>query len=183
LRAGSGLLITPSGRDYETLGPEDMVFMDMDGQVNEQDGVPSSEWHFHLEIYKARPEFAAIVHTHSRYATALACTGRSIPAFHYMVAIAGGKEIACAPYATFGTLELAQNAVGALAGRKACLLSNHGLIACGRMLSEALSLADEVETLAAQYSIALTLGDIQLLSDEEMAHVLEKFRTYGRESP
>lgn len=183
LRAGSGVLITPSGRDYESLSPRDMVFLTMDGKVNEEGGVPSSEWHFHLAIYTNRPDVGAVVHTHSRHATALACTGRNIPAFHYMVAVAGGNDIACAPYATFGTEELAQNALTALKDRKACLLSNHGAIATGRTIDEALSLAHEVETLAAQYVTALGLGDVHLLSDAEMARVVEKFKTYGRKSP
>jgi L-fuculose-phosphate aldolase len=140
---------------------------------------PSSEWRFHRDIMAARADVGAIVHAHSRYATALACTGRDIPAFHYMVAVAGGVDIRCAPYHTFGSQELSDAALEALRDRKACLLAHHGVIALGSTLAAALKLAGEVESLAAQYCTALALGDVGRLGEEEMRRVVEKFRTYG----
>src|SRR5207244_5651581 len=129
---------------------------------------PSSEWRFHRDIFHSRHDVSAIVHTHSPRATALACTGRGIPAFHYMVAVAGGADIRCAPYHTFGSQELSDVAVAALDGRRACLLANHGVIALGADLSAALTLAGEVENLAAQYCAALVVGDVTILDDEEL---------------
>ena len=142
---------------------------------------PSSEWRFHRDIYLARSDAGAIVHTHSKHATALACTGQGIPAFHYMVAVAGGIDIRCAPYHTFGTQQLSDAAVTAIDGRKACLLANHGVIALGADLRAALALAGEVENLAAQYCAALALGNVRVLEEEQMRRVLEKFRTYGQQ--
>jgi len=133
----------------------------------------------HAAIYEARPEAGAIVHCHSRHATALACCGLGIPAFHYMVAVAGGDSIRCAPYALFGSAELAAHAVAALAGRRACLLANHGQIALGATLEQALGLAVEVEELAAQFTLARSLGEPRLLDEAEMRAVLERFRSYG----
>ena len=141
---------------------------------------PSSEWRFHLDIHRARPDLAAIVHTHSPSATALACHGRGIPPFHYMVAAAGGADIRCAPYATFGTQELSDHALAAMAGRKACLLAHHGVIACEASLAQALALAIEVEHLARMYLAALALGEPPRLGAEEMARVLAKFEHYGQ---
>jgi L-fuculose-phosphate aldolase len=141
---------------------------------------PSSEWRFHRDILKARADVGAIVHTHSQYATALACTGRGIPAFHYMVAKTGGTEIRCAPYRTFGSQELSDVALWALGRRNACLLGNHGVIAVGADVGAALTLAGEVENLAAQYCAALALGDVKILGEAEMLRVVEKFRTYGK---
>ena len=154
--------------------------MDVDGRWFGRSR-PSSEWRFHRDIFKARADVGAIVHTHSRSATALACTGRAIPAFHYMVAVAGGTDIRCAPYHTFGTQELSDAALAALEGRTACLLANHGVIAVGANLAAALRLAGEVENLAAQYSAALALGQVRILDDLEMQRVIEKFRTYGKQ--
>lgn len=179
VRTKKGMLITPSGVAYETLKRKSIVAVSADGQARGR-LKPSSEWRFHLAIYAAYPEARAIVHTHSDYATALACTGRGIPAFHYMVAVAGDKDIPCAPYATFGTEELAANVVAALAGRRACLLANHGQIALGETAAAALRLAREVETLARQYVLALGMGGVDVLDDVEMDRVLEKFRTYGK---
>jgi L-fuculose-phosphate aldolase len=142
---------------------------------------PSSEWRFHRDIFTSRADVRAIVHTHSRSATALACSGRGIPAFHYMVAVAGGADIRCAPYHTFGTQALSDAAVAALDGRLACLLANHGMIAVGADLPGALALAGEVENLAAQYCAALAVGEVRILDEGEMLRVLEKFRTYGRQ--
>jgi len=181
--ASGGLLITPSGVPYEAMVPADIIEMAFDGtwRCAGPDRRPSSEWRFHLDIMRARPEFGAVIHTHARHATALACLRREIPAFHYMVAVAGGSTIRCAPYATFGTAALSRHVLRALAGRRACLLANHGLIACGRDLAAALALAVEVETLAAQYCTALAIGKPKILSEAEMARVIKKFEAgYGR---
>ena len=178
-RIAGGFLVTPSGLAYESTRPEDIVAVAQDGTARGSRR-PSSEWRFHRDIYAARPEVDAIVHAHSPFATTLACLGRSIPAFHYMIAVGGGSDIRCAPYATFGTQELSDHALRALQGRKACLLANHGMIAIGGSLAEALALAIEVEALAEQYWRALQIGEPKLLPDAEMAVVLEKFRTYGK---
>lgn len=177
-RHENGLLMTPSGLAYENLRPEDIVFLDMQGQPHGR-WKPSSEWRFHRDILHARPEAGAVVHVHSPYATALAILGREIPAIHYMIAAAGGPTIRCAPYATFGTEELSRHAVEALEGRAACLLANHGMIAVGTDLAKALWLAGEVETLAHQYHACLQVGKPVILSDAEIARVVEKFRSYG----
>lgn len=172
--------ISPTGIAYEALEPADVPLVDFDGRWFGRRR-PSSEWRFHRDILKARSDAGAIVHTHSRHATALACTGRGIPAFHYMVAVAGGADIRCASYHTFGSQELSDAAVAAIDGRNACLLANHGVIALGADLSAALTLAGEVENLAAQYCAALAVGDVQILDDTEMCRVVEKFRTYGQQ--
>jgi len=171
--------VSPSGMDYELLQADDVPLMDLEGRWFGRHR-PSSEWRFHRDILRSRPDVGAIVHTHSPRATALACTGRGIPAFHYMVAIAGGSDIRCAPYHTFGTQELSDAALAALRDRRACLLANHGVIATGADLASAMRLAGEVENLALQYSVALTLGEIRILDDAEMSRVIEKFRTYGQ---
>jgi len=180
VRDGGRVLITPTGMAYEDLEPSDIVSMALEGTVPAGSRKPSSEWHFHAAIYAARPDVGAIVHTHSNAATALACREEGIPAFHYMVAAAGGVDIRCAPYATFGTEALAGFAVEALKDRKACLLAHHGVIACGGTLPKAYDLAVEVETLADQYGRARALGPVPLLDEEEMMRVIEKFRTYGQ---
>ena len=178
-RDRDGFLITPSGLPYEETRPEDIAAVTLAG-VASGPRQASSEWRFHRDIYAARQEVGAIVHTHSTFATTLACLGRGIPAFHYMVAVAGGKDIRCADYATFGTQALSDQALVALAGRKACLLANHGMIAVGGSLADALALAVEVEALAEQYWRTLQTGTPNLLSDGEMDVVLEKFRSYGQ---
>jgi L-fuculose-phosphate aldolase len=180
-RSAGGMLITPTGMAYASLRPGDIVEVRMDGKVAGRQRKPSSEWRFHRDIYLARADVAAIVHVHSAHATALACTRRSIPAFHYMIAIAGGDSIRCAPYATFGTQRLSDLAVKALQGRKACLLANHGMIACGESVEAALAMATEVEFLAQQYAISLQLGGPVVLGGAEMRTVLEKFKSYGRQ--
>jgi len=178
-----GLLITPTGLGYDAMEAADLVFMRLaDGRATGA-RAPSSEWRFHLDIHRARPQVAAIVHTHSPSATALACHGRGIPAFHYMVAVAGGKDIRCAPYATFGTQELSDHALAALDGRSACLLAHHGVIACGDSLDGALALAIEVEHLARMYLAACTLGEPPRLPEEEMARVVTMFEGYGQPHP
>jgi len=181
-RISEGFLITPTGMDYDMLKPADIVAMSFDGS-HRGPRLPSSEWRFHRDILAARPEVNAVIHTHAMFATTLACLGREIPAFHYMVAVAGGDSIRCAPYATFGTEDLSRHAVEALEGRKACLLANHGMIAIGASLKAALALAVEVETLAAMYWRALQVGEPNLLDAAEMARVLGKFRTYGQQPP
>lgn len=175
-----GILITPTGMAYDELIPEDIVFVDASGETKGS-RTASSEWRFHQSAYKVRPDATAIVHTHSRFATALACARKPIPPFHYMVAIAGGRDIPLAGYATFGTQELADEVAKALKDRKACLMSNHGQIACGGSLSEALALAREVETLSAQYVAALQIGEPHLLDDAELDRVLERFQSYGQQ--
>jgi L-fuculose-phosphate aldolase len=172
--------VSPTGMSYDALEADDIPLVDLDGRWFGR-RLPSSEWRFHRDIFKSRDDVGAIVHTHSMNATALACTGRSIPAFHYMVAVAGGADIRCAPYYTFGTQALSDAAVAALEGRKACLLANHGVIAVGADLPAALALAGEVENLAAQYCAALALGDVRTLDEVDMRPVLEKFRTYGNQ--
>jgi L-fuculose-phosphate aldolase len=180
VRNAGSWLVTPSGVPPEELSAETMVAMSFEGQVLSA-GKPSSEWRFHRDIFVARPEVGGIVHTHSRFATAMACLHREIPAFHYMIAMAGGDSIRCAPYALFGTQELSDDALRALNGRRACLLGNHGMIALGVDLTEALALAVEVEALCEQYWSALQLGQPQILSVEQMAEVIEKFKGYGRQ--
>jgi len=182
VRDGERVLITPTGMAYEDLAPTDIVSMALDGSVPPGSRKPSSEWHFHAAIYAARSDVDAIVHTHSIAATALACLEEGIPAFHYMVAAAGGHDIRCAPYATFGTEELAKFAVEALIDRKACLLAHHGVIACGATLPKAYDLAVEVETLADQYGRAQALGAVSLLGPDEMKRVIERFRHYGQQA-
>jgi L-fuculose-phosphate aldolase len=178
-RIDDGFLITPTGLAYESTQPGDVVAMTLDGKARGP-RLPSSEWRFHRDIYAARREVGAIVHAHSPFATSIACLGRDIPPFHYMIALAGGKDIRCAAYATFGTQQLSDHALRALEGRKACLLANHGMIAVGASLTAALALAVEVEALAEQYGRALQIGTPNMLSDAEMEVVLEKFRTYGQ---
>jgi L-fuculose-phosphate aldolase len=179
----SGVLITPTGLGYDKLQPVDLVFLRLDDGAAIGGREPSSEWRFHIDIHRTRPEFTAIVHTHSPAATALACHGRGIPPFHYMVAAGGGADIRCAPYATFGTQQLSDHALAALADRKACLLAHHGVIACERSLERALALAIEVEHLAHMYLAACTLGEPPWLPAGEMERVLAKFEHYGQSSP
>ena len=179
-RDSSSLFVSPTGMAYDKLVPGDVPLVTLDGRWFGRRR-PSSEWRFHRDIMAARSEVGAIVHAHSRYATALACTGRGIPAFHYMVAVAGGEDIRCAPYHAFGTQELSDAALTALQGRKACLLAHHGIIVLGVDLGAALKLAGEVESLAAQYCAALALGNVGQLEEAQMRLVVEKFRTYGRQ--
>ena len=178
-RTGDGFLVTPSGLPYDETRPEDIALVTLEGRASGP-RQPSTEWRFHRDIYAARHEVGAIVHAHSTFATTLACLGRGIPAFHYMIAVAGGKDIRCADYATFGTQALSDLSLAALEGRKSCLLANHGMIAVGSTLADALALAVEVEALAEQYWRALQTGTPNLLSDAEMEVVLEKFRSYGK---
>lgn len=180
-RLGDGLLITPSGLPYAQTTPEDLIHLSLDGSVLSGARKPSSEWPFHTAIYKARPDGQAIVHTHSARATALSCARRGIPAFHYMIALCGGPDVRCADYATFGTPELAENAVRGLEGRKAVLLANHGVIALGASLAGAHQIVAEVENLAGQYLDLLAAGlDPVILDEEEMRRVAARFAGYGK---
>lgn len=179
VRTREGLLITPSGVPADALSPEQLVSINFAGEVTSA-GRPSSEWRFHFDILSACTEFGAVVHVHSPFATTLACLGIEIPPFHYMIAVAGGDTIRCAPYALFGTQRLSDHALAALAGRKACLLANHGMIAAGEDLDDALAVTVEVEALCEQYWRALQIGTPRCLSDDEMREVSEKFRHYGR---
>ncbi len=180
VRWRDGMLITPSGMAYDGLKPSDVVFVGADGAVAAKARKPSSEWRFHLSAYAARPDCGAVVHTHSLNATVLACQHRPIPAFHYMVAAAGGDRIPCVPYAAFGTEELAEYVAQGLAEHKACLMANHGQIAIGGDLEGALELAGEVENLATQFVGVLALGKPKLLSRAKMKDVLERFAGYGQ---
>lgn len=178
-RTPDGFLITPSGVAYADLQPDDLNELDHAGNNLSGRLQPSSEWHMHRAIYRARPEVNAIVHVHSAYATGVACTRKPIPAFHYMVTVLGGDHIPCAEYATFGTEALAEKAVATLGNLKACLLANHGQIAVGEDLATAFRYAGEVENLAKQYCISLAAGGPVLLDDTEMQVNIEKFKTYG----
>jgi len=178
LRHGDGMLITPTSTPYEAMKPEQIVYMHLDGNHDPAQR-PSSEWRFHRDILKARPEVQAIVHAHPPYSTMLAIMGMEIPPVHYMVAVAGGDTIRCAPYATFGTQELSEHAVRALEGRMACLLAHHGMIAVGPSLSKAMWLAVEVETLARQYHGCLQIGTPPLLPKEEIEKVRVRMAGYG----
>ena len=177
--SASTWLITPSGIPIEQLSEQSMVLMDFKtGALS--DGQPSSEWRYHQDIMLARSDVSAVVHTHSRFATAFSCLEQDIPAFHYMIAAAGGDSIRCCPYALFGSQELSDLALIALKERKAYLLGNHGMISIGQNLVKALALAVEVESLCEQYWTALQLGQPKLLSTSQMAEVLEKFKSYGQ---
>ena len=178
LRHDAGMLVTPTSVPYEAMQPEQIVFMGFDGSFDSSQR-PSSEWRFHLDILRARPDVNAVVHAHPPYATTLAIMGREIPPVHYMVAVAGGDSIRCAPYATFGTEELSRHAVSALEDRLACLLAHHGMIAIGPSLPKAMWLAVEVETLARQYHGCLQIGTPPLLSKAEIQNVLSRMAGYG----
>jgi len=180
-RIPGGYLLTASGVAYDRMEPAHVVEMDLDAGYT-GDFLPSSEWRMHQDIYRARHEAGAVVHAHSTYATALSCLRRDVPAFHYMIAVAGGATLRCADYATFGTQALSDAMLAALEGRTACLLANHGMICFGKDLEKALWLAVEVETLCKQYFIASQAGTPVLLDDEEMRGVLRRFRTYGRQA-
>ncbi len=185
VRDRDGFLITPTGMDYETLTPSDLVFMRLDGSfdgANKDSRKPSSEWRFHRDIYAARPEAGAVLHAHSPFATSLACLRRDIPPFHYMIARFGGDTLRCADYATFGTQALSDNALAAMQGRTACLLANHGMLLFGRDLKQALDLGVELECLCEQYWRACQLGEPVQLNAEEMRVVLEKFAGYGQQA-
>jgi len=183
VRSGEGMLITPTGLPYDQLEIDDIVY------VPQQDGSPaggtgqrqpSSEWRIHHDVYRARPEAMAILHAHPVHCTALACLRRPLPAFHYMVAVAGGRDIRCAPYATFGSQALSDHVLEALQDRRACLMANHGVLTLSSDLAGALSLAQEIEQLARSYLQCLAVGEPAILDDAERSRVLEKFKSYGQ---
>ena len=180
VRYKNGFLITPSGTKYSSLKNKDIVLVSLKGKFDIKKGVPSSEWRFHQDIYLNKKEAKAIVHAHSNYATAISSHGKIIPAFHYMVAMAGGNDIKCAKYATYGTRDLSKNILKALKNRSACLISNHGQIAFAENLSKAFELAEEVENLSNQYIKALKIGKPKILSANEMNRVLSKAKNYKR---
>ena len=180
-----GFLITPSGIKYELLKETDIVFLELNKEYDFlkifNSGLnPSSEWRFHQDIYLKKKEAKAIVHAHSPHATAVSAHGKSIPAFHYMIALAGGEDIKCSEYATFGTKELSQNIIKALEKRKACLMSNHGQVAFGQNLKQAFELAEEVENICHQYINTIKLGEPKILSFTEMQKILEKIKSYKK---
>ena len=179
VRSGDGFLITPSGMPVDEMTAASMVKMQFDGSY-EPNKIPSSEWRFHCDILKSRPEINAVIHTHSMFATTLACLHKDIPPFHYMIAVTGADTIRCAPYALFGTQVLSDHALAALYHSKACLLANHGMIALGRDLDDALAVTVEVENLCEQYWRAFQLGEPYMLSEAEMREVFQQFKGYGK---
>ncbi len=180
VRCNTGFYITPTGMPYDTLVADDIPLMALDGS-HQGRRKPSSEWRFHRDLYAARPEFGAVLHAHSPFAVSLACLRRDIPPFHYMIARFGGDTIRCANYAIFGSQELSTAALQAMAGRRACLLANHGLLVAGRDLAEALALAIEFEDLCEQYWRACAIDRPVLLSADDMAAVIKKFSDYGQQ--
>lgn len=178
------MLITPSGIPYETLKPKQIAKMPLDASTEDWDGPcnPSSEWHFHRAILQSNPEFGAVIHTHSSYSTILSISQTEIPPCHYMIAAFGGSTVRCADYATFGTPELSANIVQAMQDRSACLMANHGMVVAGKDLDKAMWAAVELETLARQYYHAKLLGGMNILSEDEIAVVVEKFKGYGLQS-
>ena len=180
-RNEAGFMISASGVPYDQMKPSDVVQMDLEGGYY-GDILPSSEWRMHMDIYRARPEAMAVVHTHAPHATAISCLRKDVPAFHYMIGVTGGATLRCAPYASFGTAELSEAMVEAIEGRNACLLANHGMICFGPSLETALALAVEVEALCQQYILARQLGKPTILDDAEMQDILRRFKTYGKQS-
>jgi len=180
VRVDGGFLITPSGIAYEGMVPEQIVEMDMEGRYY-GDFIPSSEWRFHYDILKARPDVDVVLHSHATHSSILACCRRDIPAIHYMVAVSGGSIIKCSGYAPFGTQDLSREALDALGPRNACLLGNHGVVAVGKTLNEAFGVLSEVENLARIYIGTLMLGGGTLLSEPQMDVVLQRFKTYGKQ--
>ena len=180
-RDGDTYLITPSGVETQNLSEDKIVRMDFEGNVVDSISnlKPSSEWRFHQDIMSKRQEVRAVVHTHSIFASTVSLFGNELPPFHYMIAVAGGSSVRCAPYAMFGTQELSDNIIDALTGRKACLIANHGLVSIGANLAEALQIAEEIEHLCQLYIEAKNLGEPNLLNQKQMLEVIERFQTYG----
>jgi L-fuculose-phosphate aldolase len=178
LRYKTGFLITPSAVEYEALMSEDIVYVDHSGRIESKRYNPSSEWQLHRDVYGKRPDISAIIHVHSPYATTVACLRHDLPAIHYMIAMAGGDNIRCAPYRLFGSSELSAVVCEALEDRYACLMANHGLVTCGATLIQALEMANEVEQLCQIYLQCLSVGEVNRLSEAEMKKVLEKFKQY-----
>jgi L-fuculose-phosphate aldolase len=185
VRCERGFLVTPSGMPVDDMTAASMVQMDFDGnfelQVESNAKKPSSEWRFHRDILQSRTDVNAIVHTHSMFATTMACLQQEIPPFHYMIAVVGGDTIRCAPYALFGSQTLSDHALTALIDRKACLLANHGMIALGRDLDDALAVTVEVENLCEQYWRIVQINpNPPLLCEAEMRDVFQQFKGYGK---
>ncbi len=181
-RFGDGMLVTPSGVPPERLTPEAMVFIGADDSIPEGQLKPSSEWRMHMQILRRRPDVGGVVHCHSRHATILACAGKPIPAVHYMVGVSGGASVPVAPYATFGSEDLADAVVAALDGRNAALMANHGQIAVAPSLGHALLIAEEIEEQAAVYWGCLAIGGPNILSDDQMGEIMTQFRSYGQKA-
>ena len=179
-RCGGAMLVTPSGVPASLLTPEQMVLVQPDGSTAPEALKPSSEWRMHQGLLDRRPDINAVVHCHSRHATILACAGRPIPAVHYMVAVSGGTSVPVAPYATFGSPELAEVVVEALDGRYAALMANHGQIVVAPSLDFALAIAEEIEEQAAVYWGTLAIGGPTLLAEDEMHTILQRFKSYGQ---
>lgn len=181
IRSGETMLVSPSATPYDQMQPDSVASMLVDGEYGTWEGPlrPSTEWRFHLDIMRARPEVSAIVHTHSTFATILAIARKDIPACHYMIAAFGGHDVRCAPYATFGTKELSNHAIVALEGRMGCLLANHGMIVLGENLDKAMWRAIELETISKQYFNALLLGNPHILTNSDIDATLAKFADYG----
>ena len=175
-----GFYITPSGEKYSSLKPKDIVFVSLKGKFDKKKGIPSSEWRFHQDIYVNKKEAKAIVHAHSTCAAAISTHQKNIPAFHYMVAVAGGEDLKCTKYATFGTKQLSRNIIKALKNRSACLIANHGQVAFGDNLEKAFELAQEIENICHQYINALRIGIPKILSKKEIKIVLGKFKNYKK---
>ena len=179
VRCGLGMLITPTGMGAEELRPQDLVWRGWDGTLR-GDWQPSSEWHFHQAVYLARPDLQAVVHAHSTHAAALACLRRELPAFHYMVAVAGGNNVPCVPYHLFGSEALSNAVATAFINRQACLMANHGLVAAGATLAQAMKVAQEIEALCEVYLKALAVAEPAVLDAAQMAEVINKFKSYGK---
>jgi L-fuculose-phosphate aldolase len=183
VRVRDGFLVTPTGVAPDMLSASDVVLCGADGTPAARQRVPSSEWHIHRDVYAARQDAGAVVHTHSPYATAIACLRQALPAVHYMIAATGGEDVRCAEYATFGTAELSRNVLSALDGRQGCLLANHGVVALGETLDRAMGVCLEIERVAHIYWLTLAAGAPCLLAGDEMARVVERFRAYGQPAP
>ena len=180
MRWEDGLLVTPSGVTPDALTADSIVRLAMDGTAAPDALKPSSEWRMHAGLLARRPDVRAVVHCHARHATILACAGKPIPPLHYMTAVSGKPSVPLAPYRLFGSLELAEAVAEAMDGGRACLMANHGLIAADKTLARALAIAEEIEEQAAVYWGTLAIGGPQLLSDGQMAEVMERFKTYGQ---
>ena len=179
VRYGNGFLVTPSGVTVDVMSPEMMVLLDRDGNT-QSDIKPTSEWHIHKTILNNRSDVNAVIHTHSMFATTLACLHMEVPPFHYMIAVTGSDTISCTPYALFGSKELSDNVLKTIGNGKACLLANHGMVALGRDLKDALAVTQEVENLCEQYWRILQIDKPKILSSGQMKDVFERFKTYGQ---
>lgn len=178
-RAANLVYITPSGIEFDRIQADDIVVLDLEGNVVEGKRKPSSEWAMHLIFYQNRPDISAVIHAHTTYSTVFACLNQDLPASHYMLAVAG-PNVRCAPYAGFGTPELAGNALTGMEGRKAVLLANHGIIAGESTLKRTFNVIEEVEYCARIHILAKSIGEPVVIDDAEMTHMAERFKTYGQ---